>query len=884
MKPSFVMDTLTADLQGPGKNTGGKIADTVYESILIAHGAKYTRREHYWLVGEINKSQGWIIHLSAVLSQLPALMEQVVPLLLHNVTTFEIIQTPRVANLMLDGHLGYVNVGKMVSIYPSTDEDALQWAKKLIYLTEGFRGPQVPTDRHLGSIVYVKYGAFQPGPIPDPASIPFVLPQGISWPFSVITSPVTPGRPKLLNYAYYSLQVLKSDAKGDVLKGLYFKKLWQIKPCLIKQGRWNMTSDEDGRDIQDRLQWQYELYRELSGDLPLPRIFDYFKQQDDSYLAMEYIDGISLLKWVKTFYKYRSWLDLTPTVRQALLDIFNQVIDIIQRLHQRGFVHRDITPENFLIDRKGNIFLIDLELTWDLNKEWPDPPFTLGSPGFMSPQQQKKEKTTLKDDIYGLGSLLLFMVTDMLPEMFDADSPDRLYRQIILFTGEEPLAGIITSCRQNIPDRRPSLLQIRHQIQDLINITGQAPKEKIHDGVSSPPNLASVENTIQSAIRGLVNARFMVKEGLWVSQVQEKDAHVGNVQMGTSLCMGWHTGIAGPLWLIARAKRAGFAVDECMGSYSAGWEFIRKAYSDAQGTFTSGLYTGGAGIAIAFAEGLNSGLIMPDGGFLRDLFLIPAATSNNITLGIGWAGQVLALLYCGPWLNKPHLEELLSKCMGRILEAQRADGAWNIFASLKKGDILTGLDAGVSGICWSLLCYLEQYPDTRVEVALGRALAWLIKIKIEEKGVCGWPVSARAKMIDPWNAGQGTRGILLVLIRAFRQLRDPVYRDIAERMLRAYPARPHLIDLTLGSGYAGLGELYLEAFQAFDNPEWMERANWIIQVLLHLFHPQEPDAGYWHTAANNTSTADLFAGNSGIIYFLLKYASGQGLGHPLSPT
>lgn len=901
MKSFLITSTMSPDLLTSNNESNEKVCNASFDSILLAHGVKFTKTEYYWQIGEMKKTQGWIIHLSAVLTQLSTLIELIIPLLLEQSIVFKIIQNPWIANLMLDGDLGYVNVGKMISIYPTTDEEALKWAKRLIQLTANFRGPRIPTDLHLGSIVYVRYGSFQSilatGPnshpqkciydshgrlIPDPCSIPFSFPKDIFWPFSEITSSMLPTRPKLLNNAYYPLQVLKSDAKGEVSKGIYFKKLWQIKTCLIKQGRWNMTSDLYGRDIQDRLQWQYDLYRQLNATLPLPVIFDYFRQQNDSYLAMEYISGATLLKWVNAFYKHQTWFDLLPAIRLALLNMFQQVVDIIHRLHKQGYVHRDITPENFLIDRKGTIYLIDLELTWNIDKGLPDPPFTLGSPGFMSPQQQAQEKPTLSDDIFGLGSLLLFFVTNMLPEMFCGDSPNRLYSQILFFTGNERLANVIVTCRQKILNKRPPLFWIRQQIQYVIKSTENETKLHSEDIAGLPSKSATVKNIIQSAVNGLAHPRFLCGEGLWVSQIQDKDKHIDNVQLGKSVSMGWFTGTAGPLWLLARAKSVGFSIEECMSSYTAGWAFIRKKSLSANDILAPGLYTGSSGIAVALAEGLHSGLLMTDKDLLNCLLCCLSGANNEPTLASGWAGQVLALLCSSPWLDKHLTERLLHARMEKILETQRIDGAWNTFASNKKDSILTGINVGVAGICWSLLNYLDFHYDLRIEAAVQNALSWLIKIRIEKKGICGWPVSTRTRMIDPWSIGQGTPGTLLVLIKAFEKFKTPQFREVAEQMLKSYTPRPQIINLTLGSGLTGLGELYLEAFRVFKNPEWKKRADWIAQVLLNLFQVQEQESGYWYTGANNTSTADLLSGNSGIIHFLLRYDDGGKLGHPLS--
>ena len=56
-----------------------------------------------------------------------------------------------------------------------------------------------------------------------------------------------------------------------------------------------MWSDEQGRDISDRLAWQWEVQKAWKGMVRIPDVYDLFKVDGDSYLALEYIKGKSLL-------------------------------------------------------------------------------------------------------------------------------------------------------------------------------------------------------------------------------------------------------------------------------------------------------------------------------------------------------------------------------------------------------------------------------------------------------------------------------------------------------------------------------------------------------------------------------------------------------------
>jgi hypothetical protein len=71
----------------------------------------------------------------------------------------------------------------------------------------------------------------------------------------------------------------------------------------------------------------------------------------------------------------------------------------------------------------------------------------------------------------------------------------------------------------------------------------------------------------------------------------------------------------------------------------------------------------------------------------------------------------------------------------------------------------------------------------------------------------------------------------------------------------------------------GLGEVYLEAFQYFQETEWLDRASWIANVLMHTYLPIDKEAGYWLFNDSATPTADFMTGATGALHFLLRYLS-----------
>src|SRR5579872_4550891 len=117
-----------------------------FSALLRQYQVSYRPSQYYWQVGQINHVQGWIIHLTVIHSQLPNLLQKLLPTLISSSIPFKIVRDSDTAGNILDGNLGYINLGKLISIYPENDAQALELAKNLIALTRHFSGPAIPTD------------------------------------------------------------------------------------------------------------------------------------------------------------------------------------------------------------------------------------------------------------------------------------------------------------------------------------------------------------------------------------------------------------------------------------------------------------------------------------------------------------------------------------------------------------------------------------------------------------------------------------------------------------------------------------------------------------------------------------------------------------------
>ncbi len=142
-------------------------------------------------------------------------------------------------------------------------------------------------------------------------------------------------------------------------------------------------------------------------------ILDVGEENGNSFLVMEYIDGLTLKEYIQTF---------APIPMEKVLDIMKQLTSAIAHAHKNQIVHRDIKPHNILIDRDGNVKVTDFGIATAVSAATMTQTNSavLGSVHYLSPEQARGGQANYKSDIYSLGIVMFEMLTGKLP--FSGDS------------------------------------------------------------------------------------------------------------------------------------------------------------------------------------------------------------------------------------------------------------------------------------------------------------------------------------------------------------------------------------------------------------------------------------------------------------------------------
>ncbi len=197
------------------------------------------------------------------------------------------------------------------------------------------------------------------------------------------------------------------------------------------------------------------------------RALEFGESASTPFLVMEYVDGESLGQKLDREQR----LSETEAIR-----IIAQVAQGLHRAHKMNLVHRDVKPDNILLDKNGTAKLADLglvkETETDLNLTKTGR--GLGTPHFMAPEQFRNAKNAdARCDIYSLGATLYQLVTGVLP--FKSSGPLDAWMKKIQNDLEEPKSIVPTlSDRVNWailramsadPEKRPS--SCREFVEDL---------------------------------------------------------------------------------------------------------------------------------------------------------------------------------------------------------------------------------------------------------------------------------------------------------------------------------------------------------------------------------------------------------------------------------
>lgn len=167
-------------------------------------------------------------------------------------------------------------------------------------------------------------------------------------------------------------------------------------------------------------------------------------------VLMPLVNGVRLTRWLAG----------GPDLSRRL-ETLAGVADALGHLHGLGVVHRDVKPENILVDKASHATLLDFDLAARIGED--APASIAGTIAYLSPEQARSEPATPAADMYGFGALLYQSLSGQVPftgtvaEVLQAHAKAAPQRPSSLRTELAPLDELLLALLRKDPRRRPSV-------------------------------------------------------------------------------------------------------------------------------------------------------------------------------------------------------------------------------------------------------------------------------------------------------------------------------------------------------------------------------------------------------------------------------------------
>jgi len=302
---------------------------------------------------------------------------------------------------------------------------------------------------------------------------------------------------QLLDGRYQVIQLLGSGGFGRTYIATDIRRPGNPK-CVVKHLTPASTDPNSLQTARRLFASEAETLEQLGSHDQIPRLLAYFEQNQEFFLVQEFIPGHTLSV---ELYPGQRWTEV------QVISLLQEVLEILEFIHQRGVIHRDVKPDNLIRRQTDNkLVLVDFGAVKQVSSQQTGQnsmTVAVGTPGYM-PSEQGRGQPRPSSDIYALGIIAIQALTGYPPLQLPEDSQtgEILWQQ--LATVNPRLAAMLSKMvRYHFKDRHPSANAALQELRELIK-SGNLPAP-----VNAPPPVTfsplasplSEQNTIAAAPR-----------------------------------------------------------------------------------------------------------------------------------------------------------------------------------------------------------------------------------------------------------------------------------------------------------------------------------------------------------------------------------------------
>jgi serine/threonine protein kinase len=310
---------------------------------------------------------------------------------------------------------------------------------------------------------------------------------------------------QILDRRYQIAELLGEGGMGKVF--LAHDLRLSERRVVVKQLRDDFYREEDKQKALSFFKREMEMLVTL--DHPsIVKVIDYFHEEDNYYLVMDYIEGSNLHQ---RLHKERGG---EPFDEEIVVAWTLEILDVLSYMHSRNVIYRDLKPSNIMIDVRGQLKLIDFGIarTFDEGGEGTH----VVSAGY-SPPEQYWGGASPQSDIYALGGTMHFLLSGTDPQPLTCSSPRTLNPAV-----SEYIDGVVRkSTAQDINERYADAMDMREALLEK-------------DYVSAPQTPQSRWGEIIVGIVLLAGACVLLLGPQFLEQSPDPKPPIGKTDAGVS--------------------------------------------------------------------------------------------------------------------------------------------------------------------------------------------------------------------------------------------------------------------------------------------------------------------------------------------------------------